>query len=106
MTEVWLLFDEAALRRAAGNPNGRQPLALPRWDEVDGIPDPKELLADLMQRASGRSRRRPSMTVGEYGRRVADLTADFAPLRRLSAFAELEDELAVIVREKGWGVPG
>ncbi|MHC5830744.1 MAG: hypothetical protein ACYT04_86055, partial [Nostoc sp.] len=29
MQEAWLLFDEAALRKAAGNPSGRQPLQLP-----------------------------------------------------------------------------
>jgi predicted ATPase len=26
MQEAWFLFDESALRRAAGNPNGKQPL--------------------------------------------------------------------------------
>src|SRR6266511_2363362 len=30
MQEAWLLFDEAVIRTAAGNPNGRQPLELPR----------------------------------------------------------------------------
>jgi hypothetical protein len=29
MQEAWLLIDEAALRRAAGNPNGPMPLAMP-----------------------------------------------------------------------------
>ena len=29
MQEAWLLFDEAAIRRAAGNPNGRERLDLP-----------------------------------------------------------------------------
>ena len=28
MTEAWLLFDESALRQAAGNPQGRRPLSL------------------------------------------------------------------------------
>jgi hypothetical protein len=29
MQETWLLFDESAIRKAAGNPNGKQDLALP-----------------------------------------------------------------------------
>src|SRR5579872_4460722 len=29
MQEAWLLIDEQAIRRAAGNPNGKQPLILP-----------------------------------------------------------------------------
>ena len=30
MQEAWLLFDEAAIRRASGNPNGQIALALPK----------------------------------------------------------------------------
>lgn len=30
MLEAWLMFDEGATRRAAGNPNGTTPLNLPR----------------------------------------------------------------------------
>lgn len=44
MTEAWLLFDEAAIRQAAGNRLGRAPLALPPLDEVEQEPDPKSLL--------------------------------------------------------------
>ena len=34
MLEAWLLFDEAALRRASGNPNGRTPPATPTPDDT------------------------------------------------------------------------
>jgi len=37
MTEAWFPFSESALREAAGNPNGRLPLALPAL-EVSPIP--------------------------------------------------------------------
>src|SRR5262249_34801620 len=39
MQEAWLLFDEPALRRAAGNPNGRMILQLPHLGELEGLPD-------------------------------------------------------------------
>jgi hypothetical protein len=39
MHEAWLLFDERALRRAAGNPNGGELLDLPGADQIEGIPD-------------------------------------------------------------------
>ena len=51
MTEAWLLFDEAAIRRAAGNPNGRVSLQLPPGDPEE-IADPKQLLHDLLRTAS------------------------------------------------------
>src|SRR5438067_10442591 len=35
MLEAWLLCDELALRRAAGNPNGRQPLELPPANQLE-----------------------------------------------------------------------
>lgn len=35
MTEAWLLIDENALRWAAGDPNGRQPLDMPPLSRLD-----------------------------------------------------------------------
>jgi hypothetical protein len=46
MTEAWLLLNESEIRDVAGNPNGRMPLGLPRPQEVERIPDPKQLLRE------------------------------------------------------------
>lgn len=48
MIEAWLLFDEQAIRTAAGNPNGSVDLGLPRPIEVESIPDPKDKLHHLI----------------------------------------------------------
>ena len=94
MLEAWLLADEAALRRAAGNPNGAIPLSLPRLDALEHIPDPKALLNDLIKEASGLSgRRRKRLHLPALASRVADLTDDFSPLRALPAFPALEAEI-------------
>ena len=52
-TEAWLLLDEDAIRRAAGNPRGRQPLHLSRPAQVEGVSDPKSALRDALATASG-----------------------------------------------------
>jgi hypothetical protein len=103
MLEAWLLFDEAALRRASGNPNGKQPLWLPDKSELEGLPDPKSVLHELLREASGlRGRRRSRRPVGKLAVRVAELTGDFSPLRALPAFSSLEEELRQVVESQGW----
>lgn len=57
MTEAWLLFDERAVRWAAGNPNGRQALGL-SIKNVEANPDPKSLLREAIKTASGKTGRR------------------------------------------------
>lgn len=92
MTEAWLLFDPAAIRRAAGNPNGSIPLDLPPPPGAELLPDPKERLHALLREASGlRGRRLKDFHVPP--RRVAALIDDFSPLRRLPAFQHLEEEI-------------
>ncbi len=44
MLEAWLLIDQAALRRAAGNPNGRVPLELAYPSKLEECSDPKNIL--------------------------------------------------------------
>lgn len=92
MMEAWLLFDEAAIRWAAGNPNGDMPLALPELSRVEELPDPKEVLHRLLREASGRrGRRLKDFNVPVP--RVADLMDDFSLLRHLSAFQRLENDI-------------
>jgi hypothetical protein len=79
MTEAWLLFDEPAIRLAAGNPNGRMPLVLPPRRETEGLVDPKETLRVLLREASGLTGRRLK-NFQASPRRVANLIEDFSPL--------------------------
>ena len=106
MTEAWLLFDESALRRAAGNPNGKMPLDLPRIADLEKVPDPKAVLRGLLLNASGLhgQRLKKHSTVGG-ARRVAELLDDFSPLRGLAAFAALEADIAAVIRANDWDRP-
>lgn len=106
MMEAWLLVDEVAIRSAAGNPRGRQPLRLPRLESLEQQPDPKSMLHKVLREASGLSgRRRGGIRVGKAVHRVAELAGDFTPLRTLPAFAALEEEVERIVTVSNWKEP-
>lgn len=91
MTEAWLLFNEPAIRRAAGNPNGRLPLNLPRIQDTELLPDPKAALHGALSVASERRGRALSkFNVREAAARVVDLIDDFSCLSVLSAFQQLK----------------
>jgi hypothetical protein len=94
MIEAWLLFDEAAIRQAAGNPNGRVPLALPTTREVEDRPYPKEDLMDALRAASElRGRRLRKFSTAKAFWRITDFLDDFSPLRDCGAFRTFEDSL-------------
>lgn len=100
MQEAWLLFDEVAIRCAAGNKNGREPLNLPSLTRLESIPDPKHDLHVILKRASGLSGRRlKRFRPGQIVRRVSEFTEDFSPLRALSAFAALERDIQDVLHE-------
>jgi len=65
MTEAWLLFDEAAIRRAAGCPNGSMPLELPSLKTSEDIPDPKTILHEALRK--GQQSLWPSTTAVHSG---------------------------------------
>ena len=103
MSEAWLLFDEKAIRTASGNPNGRVALEMPRPSAIEAEPEPKQLLYHLLTTASEfNGRRRRSFNPVAASRRVAQLLDDFAPLRQLSAFQVLEDDVRETARSRGW----
>jgi hypothetical protein len=94
MTEAWFTFDEMAIRRAAGNPNGTHPLNMPRVSSLETLPDPKQVLHDLLRAASdlgGRHLDRFNARAAVH--RVAELIENFSPLARLPAFASMCSEL-------------
>lgn len=98
MTEAWILFDERAIRRAAGNPNGRASLSLPSVRLLEDLPDPKRILHQLLSEASEFSGRRlRSFRPEAAALQVAAFIDDFTPLRQLPAFRRFEVALAVAI---------
>lgn len=103
MQEAWLLFNEKAIRRAAGNPNGNNFLELPTLEKAEALPNPKEILYDLILQATGlRPGRRKKFKVKEGVHRVAEFINDFSPLRSLSAFANLEASIDDLLQSQKW----
>ncbi len=100
MQEAWLLFDEDAIRCAAGHPSGRSMLHLPPLQRVEGEPDPKKVLYEALTEACGLNRRRVrAFPVAKQANLVASYIQDFSPLRALSAFRAFEEDLTHILRE-------
>jgi hypothetical protein len=94
MLEAWLIFDQTAIRKAAGNPNGTLSLNLPHLTRLEDRPDPKKELDDALRRASELSGRR----LKKFNRkqafwRIVDFIDDYAPLRNLSAFQTFENSV-------------
>ena len=103
MTEAWLLFNESAIREAAGNPSGSIPLTLPSLSQLESLPDPKSTLYELLKLASELPPRRlRKFPVGQNIHRLADLLDEFSALRQLTAFCGLESEVRSLVDEHGW----
>ena len=91
MLEAWLCFDERAIRKAAGNPNGTVPLGLPPLRRVESRPNPKADLKEALRAASELSGRRlKKFNTAAAFWRIVDCIEDFSPLRELSAFQTFE----------------
>ncbi len=103
MQEAWLLIDEAALRKAAGNPNGTQPLDMPDVQKLEELADPKQLLCELLRQASGLQGRRLERFNWRSGaHRVAEMIGDFSILHRLAAFQRLAAEVKQVATAGEW----
>lgn len=100
MSESWLLCDETAIRKAAGNPNGEQQLNLPKLRDIEGLPDPKNILHTVLRCASGLTGRRLK-AFSPRARLVANYITDFSLLRRLPAFQRLETDLRNVLDARG-----
>lgn len=98
MTEAWLLIDDTAIRRAAGNPNGKVALPLPRVSQLESIPDRKATLYAALRTASELNRRRLArFRPDQAARRVAEYTNDFSPLMALPAFQRLQTDIQAML---------
>lgn len=105
MQEAWFLFDEWAIRKAAGNPNGKQHIALPAVSTVESLPNPKETLFRLVREASELSGTRlKRLKPNRLAHNISQNIADFAPLRTVPAFECLEQELIKTIEPQGWNL--
>jgi hypothetical protein len=105
MTEAWLLFDIGAIRQAAGNPNGTVSLNLPDMSNIEALPNPKKVLHDILREATElSSRRKKRFDTNRAIQRIPDFIEDFSPLRRLSAFIVLEEEVKETIESHCWNV--
>ena len=103
MQEAWLLIDEAALRRAAGNPNGTQPLAMPDVQRLEELTDPKQLIRELLRQASElQGRRLERFNWRSSAHRVAEIIDDFSVLYKLAAFQRLAASVEQVVTAAEW----
>lgn len=97
MTESWLLISEAAIRGAAGNPNGRITLSLPAIGGLERLPDPKDTLETLLVTACELSgRRRKKFRFPIHRCRVPDFIQDWSPLLALPSARAVFDEIATL----------
>lgn len=94
MTEAWLLHDQQAIRRAAGNPNGNAVLQLGGVNQWETMADPKDVLFRAFRQACGLSGRRLQKFDVHHARyRLATLIEDFSALRKLDTFNCFEKNL-------------
>ncbi|MCX6368023.1 MAG: DUF4276 family protein [Armatimonadetes bacterium] len=106
MMEAWLLFDIGVLRQAAGNRNSRAALNLPTLAQLENLADPKTVLREALRTASGQRGRRLdefNKQIPAAMRRITQLTDDFSPLLRLSAFQRLQEDVRLTLEAQGWG---
>ena len=91
-----MLFDGAAVAKAAGSPASRVPV--PAVGDIEGISNPKERLDDLLFRAAGsptgRRGRNFKRSIVDRRVSVAEYISDYDPLRRLPAFRRFQESLA------------
>lgn len=102
MTEAWLLLDEAAIRKVAGRPSGREPLDLPSPARAEAVADPKSLLREALRRASGFSGRRLRKLDRDFTqhRRILLETLDRqGPVRQLQSWRAFEESVATVARQ-------
>lgn len=96
MTEAWFLHNEGAIRKAAGNPNGKTPLDLPGKKTWEKIADPKDVLVEKLMvatEAKGRRLKRKRKEIWAMRRQLLLSVKDFSPLIGLTAFDQFLADL-------------
>lgn len=102
MTESWLLLDEAAIRRAAGNPNGRIELDLPSPAEAERVADPKSLLRSaiiLSAEVQGRRRRALTKRLSGIRDQLLENLPVGGPLEQLESWTRFRDDTVAALNQ-------
>lgn len=100
MTEAWLLLDENQIRHVAGRPSSTVDLGLPPVSKVEAKSDPKKLLRNALDIASGLEGRRLIRFQRQFSnnRRTLLQRLDInGPVRNLPSWRALESTLDHIV---------
>ena len=99
MKEAWLLANEAAIRSAAGNPNGKEKLYLPDIRKLEDLPDPKRALHHALTTASGLNARRCArFAVRERVHLIPNYIDDYSCLNVLPAFQRLQQDIRAMIQ--------
>jgi len=94
MMETWLLIDQEAIKKAAGNRNYSGTIPLPPVKSLETITNPKDQLHRTLKQVSGlKGRNLKKFNVHQAVHFVAENIEDFSPLRNTSAFKAFEDDL-------------
>lgn len=94
MTEAWLLFNEKAIRKASGNPNGNVRLNIPKIKTLESIQDPKSILEKLIKDSSQLSARRlKALNLRFCIQLVSQNIDDFTPLNNLKSYNHFEEQI-------------
>lgn len=97
MTEAWLLISEKAIREASGNPYGRVNLNLPHLRDIERLPDPKQMLQELLlEAAEVTGRRRKKFHFPERRASIPDFIEDWSDLLKLTSASQLYQDIAEI----------
>lgn len=94
MMETWLLIDEEAIKKAAGNRNFAGKIDLPALKRLEKENQPKKLLHELLLNASGlKGRNLRKFNVDKAVHLVSDNIQNYSTLRELEAFSTFENNL-------------
>lgn len=100
MIESWLLVNEGAIRRAANNRNGTNPLTLPSHSRIENETHPKLILMTALRTASGLPPQRLKRFDAHQARsRITGFMDTFAELRQQNGFLIFEQELVAAVNQ-------
>ncbi len=93
MMESWLLINQDALKKAAGNRNYKGNLLLPPINKIESLTQPKETLHQLLINASGlKGRNLTKFNPHQAVHRLAAYIEDYSVLRELKAFKVFEND--------------
>jgi hypothetical protein len=102
MMETWLMIDEAAIKKAAGNRNYNDKIQLPAVKDLEKQKDPKQALYEILRQVSGcKGRRLDNFNVRGAVHQLAENIQDYSALRNLSAFIAFENDVKAIMKQNG-----